>query len=136
MIQSTIGHIQFNVRPENLGFYKGLFTFAGWKLLYDEPEMLAAACDTGASLWFSAGANEARNDYDGVGMNHFALGVANQQDVDAMVIYMQEHDIQPLFGTPCHRPDFSAGPGQTYYQVMFESPDHILFEVVYIGIRS
>lgn len=136
MIQSAIGHLQFNVHPQNLGFYKDLFTFAGWGVLYDHPAMLAVGCSTGASLWFATAPNEAKNDYDGAGMNHFALSVNNQQDVDEMVAYMQEHGIQPLFGTPCHRPEFSAGTDQTYYQVMFESPDHLLFEVVYIGVRA
>jgi hypothetical protein len=38
-----------------------------------------------------------------------------------------------LFDTPRHRPDFSQSPDHTYYQIMFESPDRILFEVVYTG---
>jgi hypothetical protein len=28
-----------------------------------------------------------------------------------------------------------ASPDKTYYQVMFESPDRILFEVVYTGLK-
>ncbi len=38
--------------------------------------------------------------------------------------------------TPRHRPEFSQGPDQTYYQVMFESPDRVLFEVVYTGPKQ
>jgi hypothetical protein len=53
-----------------------------------------------------------------------------------MVVYLREHNVQPLFETPRHRPEFSAGPDQTYYQVMFESPDRILFEVVYTGPKE
>ena len=37
-----------------------------------------------------------------------------------------------LFETPRYRPDFSSEPN-TYYQIMFESPDRILFEIVYVG---
>ncbi len=136
MIESTIGHLVFNVYPQNLAFYKDLFAFAGWKTLYDDPGMLGILSSTGASLWIGANANAAKNDYDGPGMNHLALAVNSQQAVDQMVAYMKEHGIQPLFGTPCHRPEFSASPDQTYYQVMFESPDRILFEVVYTGPLS
>jgi hypothetical protein len=53
--------------------------------------------------------------------------------VDEMVAYLKAHGTPSLFGTPRHRPDFSSGSGQTYYQVMFESPDRVLFEVVYTG---
>jgi hypothetical protein len=31
-----------------------------------------------------------------------------------------------------HRPEFAQGEDQTYYQVMFASPDRILLEVVYV----
>lgn len=32
-----------------------------------------------------------------------------------------------------HRPEFSWGPDDTHDQVMFESPDRTLIEVVYTG---
>ena len=41
-----------------------------------------------------------------------------------------------LFETPRHRPDFARSADQTYYQVMFEIPDHILLEVVYTGRKT
>ena len=133
MIQTKIGHILFNVHPQNLGFYKDLFTFAGWSTINDNPEMFAAGMDPLYSLWFSGGANDAKNDYDGAGMNHLALQVQSQGEVDLMVEHLRERNIPPLFDTPRHRPDFSSDAEHTYYQVMFESPDRILFEVVYMG---
>jgi hypothetical protein len=66
-------------------------------------------------------------------MNHLGISVAAQADVDAAVEFLQQRKIASLFETPRHRPEFSAGSDQTYYQVMFESPDRILFEVVYTG---
>ena len=133
MIQSKFGHIQINVRAENLPFYKDLFAFLGWSTLYDSPAMLGVGSDAGYSLWFSGEAKQVENDYDGPGMNHLALDVQNQGDVDLMTAYLRERGIAPLFGTPRHRPEFSRDSEHTYYQVMFESPDRILFEVVYIG---
>ncbi len=34
---------------------------------------------------------------------------------------------------PHHRPEFAMNEKYTYYQVMFETPDRILFEIVYMG---
>jgi len=133
MIQSHIGHIQFNIDMQNAGFYKEWLTFLGWSVLYEDSEMLGLGDSQNASLWFAALTKTVTNDYDGPGMNHLGLAVPAQADVDAVVNFLREHNIPALFETPRHRPEFSL-PGQTYYQVMFESPDHILFEVVYTGL--
>jgi catechol 2,3-dioxygenase-like lactoylglutathione lyase family enzyme len=133
MIETQFGHIQFNVHAHNLPFYKDLFAFTGWPILEDDPMMLGVGHDVFISLWFFGGANAVNNDYDGCGMNHLGLLVQSQGEVDQMVEYLREHDIPPLFGTPRHRPEFSMDSEHTYYQVMFESPDRILFEVVYMG---
>jgi catechol 2,3-dioxygenase-like lactoylglutathione lyase family enzyme len=132
MIKSDIGHIQFNINPQNNAFYRDLFQFLGWDLWYDDPAMVGVGNERGGSLWFSGTAKAVANDYDGSGVNHVGISVAALADVDAVVAYLKEHDILALFETPRHRPEFSS-PGQTYYQVMFESPDRILFEVVYTG---
>ena len=132
MIKSDIGHIVFNINPLNMAFYKDLFQFLGWALWYDDPNMLGLGNERGGSLWFSGPLKAVSNDYDGPGVNHVGISVAAQTDVDEVVTYLKEHSVPALFETPRHRPDFSA-PGQTYYQVMFESPDRILFEIVYTG---
>ncbi len=134
MIKSAIGHIQINVAPENLPFYKALMDFLGWSVLYEDANALGVGCEQGASLWFIAPAREISNDYDGPGLNHLAFSVTSQADVDKAVAYLEQHKIPALFDTPRHRPDFSPDAEHTYYQVMFESPDRILFEVVYTGL--
>ncbi len=98
--------------------------------------MLGVSGAGGCSLWFGAGAKDVANDYDGPGVNHVALAAQTQAEVDASVDYLRAHNIATLFDTPAHRPDFVADPSQTYYQVMFESPDRILLEVVYTGPKS
>jgi hypothetical protein len=65
-------------------------------------------------------------------MNHLGLCVASMADVDAVGTYLEGKGIARLFETPRHRAEFSHGEN-TYYQVMFESPDRVLFEVVYTG---
>ncbi len=133
MIKTTLGHIQLNVDTENLPFYKDFFAFVNWITLHEDATALGVG-NADISLWFIGDANSTKNDYDGPGMNHLALHVQNQNEVDQMVEYLQGKDIAPLFETPRHRPEFSQDADHTYYQVMFETPDKILIEVVYIGL--
>jgi catechol 2,3-dioxygenase-like lactoylglutathione lyase family enzyme len=134
-MKSNLGHLQINVRPENLGFYRNLLDFLGWTLLFEEGEFFGMGCENGASLWFGAGIKDLDNDYDGRGMNHLAFSVDSQSEVDQVVDYLKKNNVAALFETPRHRPEFSS-PGNTYYQVMFESPDKLLFEVAYIGPKQ
>ncbi len=136
MRNSTMGHLQINVHPQNVAFYKDLMCFLGWSPLYEDPGMVGLACAQGSSLWFAGCAKEVANDYDGPGVNHLGIAVESQADVDATAAYLREHGVQALFETPRHRPEFCSTPDKTYYQVMFESPDRILFEVVYTGPKS
>jgi catechol 2,3-dioxygenase-like lactoylglutathione lyase family enzyme len=133
MPNSTLGHLQINVAPQNLPFYKDMMGFLGWSMLYEDPNTVGVGDSKGNSLWYVGAAKPVPNDYDGPGTNHIAVAVESQQEVDQMVDFLKERNIPGLFETPRHRPEFSAGAGQTYYQVMFESPDRILYEVVYTG---
>ena len=136
MIESKIGHVVYNIRPANAKFYKDLMMFLGWSPIFEEKGVLGVADKKGASLWFVGMAKEVNNDYDGPGVNHVALSVPKQSDVDGAVAYLTAAGVKPLFDTPRHRPEFSSGKDDTYYQVMFESPDRILFEIVYTGPKT
>ncbi len=132
-MQTTLYHLQVNVRPENLQFYRDVMSFLGWTTLMDEDPFFGVAGSNGASLWFIGEVKDSPNDYDGPGVNHIGIGAQSQADVDATAAYLAGRGTPALFETPRHRPEFSQGPDQTYYQVMFESPDRVLFEVVYTG---
>jgi catechol 2,3-dioxygenase-like lactoylglutathione lyase family enzyme len=132
-MQSSLAHIQFNVRAENLPFYKDLCGFLGWQTIYEDETTMGMAGKHGESFWFSGEARDVRNDDDGPGVNHLGIGVEAQSDVDAAGTYLTKKGVDLLFETPRHRPDFAEGEGQTYYQIMFETPDRILLEVVYTG---
>lgn len=136
MIQTRVGHIEFNVDLKNMPFYRDLMTFLGWSVWVDEPEMLIVGNAQNLSLGFNSPAKVHANDYDGPGLNHLGLAVEAQSDVDEMVAYLTIRGIAPLFETPRHRPEFADGAENTYYQVMFETPDRILIEVVYIGPKK
>ncbi len=135
-MQTQFGHMQINVRPENMAFYKDLFEQFGWHTIHEEAGMLGVGDKNRVSLWFVGQVKAVSNDYDGPGVNHLAIGTTTQAEVDTMADYLRQHDVALLFETPRHRPEFALGPDQTYYQIMFESPDRILFEVVYMGPLS
>lgn len=135
-MKSGLYHLQVNIDPGNTAFYKDLLTFLGWSTLFEGEGVLGMSGSNGASLWFVNKTAEAVNDYDGPGMNHLGIGVESEADVDAAVEYIKGRNVEALFETPRHRPEFSAGGGQTYYQVMFASPDNLLFEIVYTGPKA
>lgn len=132
-MQTRLAHIQVNVEPINLPFYRDLFAFLGWQTIVDGDQMLGVGDLGGTSLWFIPRVKPAANDYDGPGMNHLSIGTTTSADVDAAVNYLRERQVALLFETPRHRPEFVLGEGQSYYQAMFESPDRVLFEIVYTG---
>ncbi len=135
-MQTKLGHLVFSVNTENMSFYRDLFAFLEWGVLYEGEGMLGVGDSNGVSLWFGSATKSVANDYDGPGLNHFAVSTAAQADIDAAVAYLAERGIAPLFETPRHRPDFTFDEVSTYYQVMFETPDRILVEIVYTGPKS
>ncbi len=135
-MNTQLGHLQINVHAANVPFYKDLFAFLEWKTIVEMEGMLGVIDHNHTSLWFVGQAKEVQNDYDGPGVNHIAISVAAQADIDTAATYLREQGVQLLFDTPKHRPDFAQGPDQTYYQVMLESPDRILLEIVYTGVKS
>lgn len=113
-MQSVIGHLQINIDLANISFYSELFSFLGWRVICDEPDMLGVLDSNKSSLWFGEPTKKVSNDYDGIGTNHLAIAVPNQADVDAAVTYLKDHNVKCLFETPRHRPEF-CGEGKTYY---------------------
>lgn len=135
-MQTDLNHLQFNVDPANLSFYRELLGFLGWQTIYDDHGMLGLGIASGVSLWFVGAVKPVSNDYDGPGLNHLALGASSVADVDATAVYLQDHSVALLFETPRHRAEFSRDAEHTYYQVMFETPDGLLIEVVYQGPKG
>lgn len=134
-MQTTLSHVLFNVEAANIPFYRDMLTFLGWKTLYDGDGMLGMGDTNSTSLWFGSQVKPVTNDYDGPGVNHLALHTTTQDEVDSAAAYLTERGVPLLFETPRHRPEFSS-EDSTYYQIMFETPDRILLEVVYIGPQA
>lgn len=132
-MRTTIGHLVYSIRPQNQVFYRDLFSYMGWATLVDMEGMLGLGADNGQSIWFGTATKDSANDYDAPGLNHLAIAAESIADVDEAAAWLSERGIAMLFGTPQHRPDFSSDDASTYYQIMFESPDRLLFEIVYTG---
>ena len=135
-MKSHLGHLQINIDVTNLNFYKDLMTFLGWSVIFENEGMAGFTSGKEGSIWFLKSNHLDIMDHDHVGMNHIGINVESKEDVDATVKFLQEKQIDSLFETPRHRPDFAMSEKDTYYQVMFESPDKVLFEVVYTGPKQ
>jgi len=135
LVKTHLGHLVFFGSPKNVGFYKDLFEFLGWKSIYDEGGIFGTTDGRGCDLWFEGLANGAQNDHDGAGLNHLALITEQQADVDTAATYLSGKGVKLLYGTPCNRPEHAESENHLYYSTMFESPDRILLEVVYTGLK-
>src|SRR5690348_13855420 len=108
-MQTHIHHLQFNVRPDNLPFYRDLLQFLGWTLIHEDATVLGVVGPSGqSSLWFNGEARDVANDYDGPGLNHFAFGVDAQGDVDEAAAWLRNRSVELLWETPRHREEFSG----------------------------
>ena len=107
----------------------------GWVIIFETEDTIGFKSDQSGDVWFVDSDKKDQSDYDKLGMNHLAIRVENQKDIDDLTTFLRTTDVEPNFNTPRHRSEFTSNPDKTYYQVMFASPDNILFEVVYIGAK-
>lgn len=136
-MESSFYHIQLNIDfSENKEFYKSLFKFLGWDTIFETDEVFGFKSKKTGDIWFVDQGNVALQDYDARGLNHVAIRVAEQSDIDKVVEFLKENKIESLFETPRHRAEFASNENETYYQVMFKTKDNILFEIVYIGSKA
>ena len=135
-MKSHFYHIQVNIDFKNVSFYKDLLSFLGWSVIFETNDTIGFKSGTNGDLWFVNSQKKEQTDYDKMGMNHVSIRVEKQSDLDQVISFLNEKHVTMLFGTPKHRPEFTSEKDHTYYQVMFSSPDNILFEIVYIGPKE
>lgn len=110
--------------------------FLGWSVIFEkEGDVIGYRSEQNGDVWIASADKEGRADYDAIGVNHVAFRVERMSDIDEVQKFLEKQGISPMFGTPRHRPEY-VQEGETYYQIDFESPDKILFEVVYIGSKE
>lgn len=130
--KATPGHLVYLIQdfPSNVDFYKDMFDYLGFDTLMSN-DMFHAVQSGDLSLWFMAASDTTLNNRDAHGLNHLGLHLDSPTAVDEFITdFLNPNGIAPLFDTPRHRPDF-AGENGTYYQVMFQLPGDLLFEVVH-----
>lgn len=132
MSARSISHLQFNVSPENFPFYAALLENLGFDV-FPDTEGYVAGSGEGFSLWFVGSDVVEMQDYDHRGVNHLSFSADSVESVDEIAAYLGSIEVESLFETPRRRDDFIGGGDTDYYQVMFSSPDNLLFEVVYTG---
>ncbi len=133
-MKSYFYHAQINIDfKKNSKFYKDLMNFLGWEIIFADNATVGYKSGTSGDLWFTNSQKLIETDYDAIGVNHISIRVESQKDVDDTIAFLKTKNIPTLFDTPRHRPDFVFKDTETYYQIIFESPDKIQFEVVYIG---
>ena len=136
-MKAKVGHLFFLIQnyEENIHLFKKLFAYFEWSVLHDEHGFLGV--NTGStSLWFSSPSVEQTNHRDANGLNHIGIDVGSREEVDTFVNdFMKPNNVEALFETPKERPDFMF-EGSDYYQVMFEFPGSVLFEVLYSGKKQ
>ncbi len=132
-MKSFLHHIQLNINTENIAFYIKLMEKLGFEVLAKDEGYAGFHLDSKSSIWFMPKTTDSNNNYDGVGLNHTSFGASSVAEVDEIVSWLKDQNISLLFDTPRHRAEFAMSEDETYYQVMFESPDKLLFEVVYTG---
>lgn len=134
-MQSYLNHLQLNIDYENVQFYKDLMEFLGWTVIFEDKQIIGYNSGKSGSIWFLPKQSDHQNNYDAPGVNHVGIGVDSIEPVDEIADFLHKIGVEPLFGTPKYRPEFS-GEDRIYYQIMFETPDKILFEVVCSGPRN
>jgi len=130
-MKSYFYHLQLNIDFTNLKFYKDLLSFLGWTIIFEKEGVCGYKSGKNGDIWLVESEKKETVDFDNRGVNHLSIRVEQKEDVDSVVSFLKQRNIELLFETPRHRPEFVSEPSETYYQAMFKTEDNILFEVVY-----
>lgn len=129
-MKGSLNHIELRIEnpKENIELFRKLFLYFEFTKIFDFPEGLVYMANNYATIIVGPSTKETKNDRDGVGLNHFTIGVDTDEEVTTFIKeFMEPNNLKPLFGTPKERPDIM----KKYYQVMFEMPGGLLLEVVH-----
>jgi catechol 2,3-dioxygenase-like lactoylglutathione lyase family enzyme len=130
-MSASVYHVQLNVSPASMTFYRALLRHLGYTLVNDGPTMFGAT-NGSTDLWITE--TDARYASRGfhrraAGLNHIAFRVPSRADVDRFAQdFLAAHRIPALYGGPREYPEYRPG----YYAVFFESCDRLKLEVVHI----
>ena len=128
-MSATFYHLQINV--SNLGFYRALFDFLGYRVIAEGEEHFAVT-DGHFDLWVMQVEGSCRHlpfHRKAAGFNHLALRVSRKEEVDRFCKeFLEARGISALYDGAKEYPEYQAG----YYAVYFEDPDRMKLEIVFI----
>ena len=131
MTNSNINHLVYFIHDFeiNKSLYIKFFEYIGHTLIWENENFFCINANA-ISIYFGNATTKIKNDRDSNGLNHIAFSV-NSKNVITNIIdnFLKPNNIELLFGTPKSRPEFSEDDSD-YYQIMFELPGDILFEIV------
>ena len=131
-MQSKVSHLVYFLPDfeQNLPLYRQLFAYFGYQTNLDEEDVYGVVDPEGIYIYLNPAIKNQSGNYDSGGLNHLAFEVESPKEVDQFIQeFLHPRELQQLFHTPRHRPEFADVEGG-YYQVMFEMPGGLLFEVV------
>ncbi len=133
-MKSHFLHMQVNIDFEkNNGFYREFMSFLGWNIVFETKGIIGFNSGQNGDIWFIDSKKKETMDYDMIGVNHVAIKVDTLENLDSCIKFLKSKGIEGLFETPRHRPEFVQKSDETYYQIIFETPDKAQFELVYVG---
>lgn len=133
-MKSHFLHMQINIDfDKNSAFYREFMSFLGWNIVFETKGIIGFTSGQNGDIWFIDSKKKETMDYDMIGMNHIAIKVDSQENMEKTIKFLKSKGIHGLFETPRHRPEFVQKEDETYYQIIFETPDKAQFELVYVG---
>ncbi|MEK7460683.1 MAG: VOC family protein [Patescibacteria group bacterium] len=129
MGNASLYHLQLNVSPAGLLFYRAFFAELGYRISEESDQHLAAS-DGQVDFWvIETDPAHAHRPYHrkGTGINHLSFRLSSRAEVDDFVRnFLTPRGITPLYDSPKVYPEYAAD----YYAVYFEDPDRIKLEVM------
>lgn len=131
-MKTNLYHLQLNVSPQSLVFYKDLFGYLGYKIIDESSEHIGVSNGTTDFWLIQTEQKYLSNNFHrkNLGINHLAFGVESKDAVDQFTNeFLKTRSVPILYDTPKLFPEYSPN----YYAVYFEDPDRLKLEVVFKG---
>lgn len=124
---------QINIVADNASFYRDVLSHLGWSITFEDRNMTGYWNELNGELWFVDTQKKRLSETDNLDVRQITIKLPTKIDVDHAQLFLEKRGVKMLNGTPKFRPELSTQKDELYYQIIFESPDKIRFEVLYQG---
>ncbi|CAN5760302.1 hypothetical protein BH11PSE3_BH11PSE3_01890 [soil metagenome] len=121
-----IDHISIRVSDyeKSKTFYGGLFEFLGFEISDEYPQTIGWT-NGRTRYWIAPAGGRQKHRIGDVGLHHYAFGLRNRKDVDALQAFLEEQGARIV--------DPAGEYYEDYYAVFFLDPDGIKLEGMKYG---